>query len=312
MEPAGGATGRHGLLDRVVGLVGDYRFVADPIRTLSDRGPSYGARAERHLERLHAVLGHDDARFDDAVEAFVEMTVDVMRMQDRYFRTGKFDADPELLADGGLYSDADVMGRRYLCGLYLAQVFWPNHLAKLEFFEAEYLPLAADGARVFEVGTGPGTYGLGIGRAVRCAELLLNDISPLSVEMAERMATSDPVRSPGTLHFSTGDFLEIDRVGTPFDLVLFSEVLEHLPDPGRGLEQLRGILAPGAAVFFSTATNAAFYDHTIVFETVDEVRSMLRGYGLEITTDRSILAVNGPDGRDVVDYVAILTAAGGA
>src|SRR6476661_459811 len=179
-------------------LLAPYRFAADPVDALCAAGPVYTDRAEFHLRRLHGALDADDARFDDAVEAFVEMTVDVMRMQDRYFRTGQFDAGTELLADGGLYSDADVMGRRYLCGLYLAQVFWPNHLAKLEYFEAEFLPLAVDGTRVFEVGTGPGTYGLGIGRAAACAELLLNDISPLSVEMAQRMATTEPVRRPET------------------------------------------------------------------------------------------------------------------
>jgi 2-polyprenyl-3-methyl-5-hydroxy-6-metoxy-1,4-benzoquinol methylase len=303
------AASRYELLTRVCELVSDYRFVAGPIEVLRRQGSSYSSRAERHLRRLHAVLDHDDARFDDAIEAFVEMTVDVMRMQDRYFRTGQFDAGPELLADGGIYSDADLMGRRYLCGLYLAQVLWPNHLAKLEFFEAEFVPLAIEGARVLEVGTGPGTYGLDIGRSVACADLLLNDISPLSVELARRMATADPVLRPETLRFSIGDFLALDEPVRPFDLVLFSEVLEHLPDPRQGLERLRRVLAPGAAVFFSTATNAAFYDHTIVFETVAEVTSMLSEHGLTVATDRTILAAEGPDDRDVMDYVAVLTAA---
>ena len=302
--------GRHELLGRVRELVRDYRFVAEPIQALASTGASYRSRAEHHLLRLFGVLGRDDARFDDAIEAFVEMTVDVMRMQDRFFRTGQFDAGPELLADGRLYTDADLMGRRYLCGLYLAQVLWPNHLAKLEYFEAEFLPLAVDGVRVLEVGTGPGTYGLGIGRAVACGELILNDISSLSVEMAQRMAMTDPVRKPETLRFSTTDFLEFDETAGPFDLVLFSEVVEHLQDPGQGLERLGRVLAPGAAVFFSTATNAAFYDHTIVFETVSEVKAMLGEHGLNISKERTILAAPGPDGRDVIDYSAVLTAAG--
>ena len=82
---------------------------------------------------------------DDAILAFVEMTVDVMRMQERYFRTGQFDAGRELTRDGGLYEDPDVMGRRYLCGLYLAEIFWPNHLEKVLYFENEFLGCAANG-----------------------------------------------------------------------------------------------------------------------------------------------------------------------
>ena len=310
MAAGGPGSDRYVLLQRVRTLVRDYRFAAEPIETLIASGAtSYCVRAEHHLSRLSNALGHDDARFDDAIEAFVEMTVDVMRMQDRYFRTGQFDAGPELLTDGRLYDDPDVMGRRYLFGLYLAQVLWPNHLAKLEYFETDFIPLAFEGARVLEVGTGPGTYGLSIGRSVACADLLLNDISSLSIDLAGRIATIDPVRRPDTLRFSTTDFLALDEMAGSFDLVLFSEVLEHLQDPGRGLERLTSLLAPGAAVFFSTATNAAFYDHTIIFETIEEVRAMLFEVGLAVSTERTIFAVKGPDDRDVIDYAAVLAMA---
>jgi 2-polyprenyl-3-methyl-5-hydroxy-6-metoxy-1,4-benzoquinol methylase len=299
------------LLARARALVADYRFAADPIEALCATGPVYTDRAEFHLRRLHGALDADDERFDDAIEAFVEMTVDVMRMQDRYFRTGQFDAGPDAIADGGLYVDDDMMGRRYLLGLYLAQVFWPNHLEKLSYFEREVLPIAANEMRVLEVGTGPGTYGLAIGRGVKCAELMLNDISPLSVDLVARLAAVDPVQRPDTLHYSTADFLERDPAEhASYDLVVFSEIVEHLADPERGLDALGNLLARGASVFFSTATNAAFYDHTIVFESVDEIEALLRRHGFEITSSRTILAAPGPDGRDVNDYVAVLRQTG--
>jgi 2-polyprenyl-3-methyl-5-hydroxy-6-metoxy-1,4-benzoquinol methylase len=298
------------LLRRARAILGDYRFAADPVDALCATGASYREHAEGHLERLFRAVDSDDDRFADAVEAFVEMTVDVMRMQERYYRTGQFNAGPDAVSDG-LYEDDDLMGRRYLFGLYLAQIFWPNHLEKVRFFEYEFLPLAADGMRVLEVGTGPGTYGLSIGRAAACEELLLNDISPLSVDAARRFGEVDPVRRPGTLHFSTADFLDFDAEATePFHLVVFSEVLEHLRDPARGLEQLRHLLEPGASVFFTTATNAAFYDHTIVFESVEMIESLLREHGFEVSSSRSILAAKGPENRDVVDYVAVIRAAG--
>jgi 2-polyprenyl-3-methyl-5-hydroxy-6-metoxy-1,4-benzoquinol methylase len=294
-------------------MLADYRFVADPVETLCLTGSTYSTRAEHHLFRLHRALDDDDARFDDAIEAFVEMTLDVMRMQERYYRTGKFDDGPDVPGGGSLYEDPDLMGRRYLVGLYLAQIFWPNHLEKLRYFEAQFLPVATDGVRVLEVGTGPGTYGLAIGRAVECSELTLNDISPLSIEMVRRIAAVEPLRRPEALHTSTSDFLELDTtVVEPFDLVLFSEVVEHLGDPGLGLERLRHLLAPGAVTFFSTATNAAFYDHTIVFQSIEEIEDLLHRHGFDISARRSILAVEGPNGRDVVDYVAVIRPARGS
>ena len=300
-----------GLLSRARALLGDYRFAADPVEALCATGPAYAHRAEFHLRRLHGALGADDERFDDAIEAFVEMTVDVMRMQDRYFRTGQFDTGADAIADGGLYVDDDMMGRRYLLGLYLAQIFWPNHHEKLSYFEREVVPIAMNGIRVLEVGTGPGTYGLAVGRSVECAELMLNDISPLSIDLVARLATVDPVQRPDTLHFSTADFLERDPGGSaPYDLILFSEIVEHLADPEAGLDALAKLLAPGANVFFATATNAAFYDHTIVFETIDEIEDLLGRHGFDVISSRTILAAPGPDGRDVNDYAALLRLTG--
>ena len=46
-----------------------------------------------------------------------------------------------------------------------------------------------------------------------------------------------------------------------------------------GLDRLASLLAPGASVFFSTATNAAFYDHTIIFETVADIEALLGAHG---------------------------------
>jgi 2-polyprenyl-3-methyl-5-hydroxy-6-metoxy-1,4-benzoquinol methylase len=298
------------LLGRARTLVADYRFAADPIESLCATGPAYAERTEHHLRRLYRTLDDDGARFDDAVEAFVEMTVDVMRMQDRYYRTGKFDGGADMGGAGDLYTDDDLMGRRYLLGLYLAQVFWPNHVEKLAYFEDAVVPLASDGMRVLEVGTGPGTYGLAVGRSAACSDLILNDISPLSIDMVRRIAAVDPVQSPEALHFSTSDFLELRAEVEPFDLVLFSEIVEHLREPAEGLDRLAALLAPDASVFFSTATNAAFYDHTIVFETVEEIEHLLDAHGFDVTSSRTILAAPGPDGRDVLDYVAVLQLAG--
>ena len=161
--------------------------------------------------------------------------------------------------------------------------------------------------RVLEVGTGPGTYGLAIGRAVECAELLLNDISPLSIDMVGRIAAVDPVRRPDTLHFSTSDFLELDPPRPSPSTSCCSARSSSTSQIRRAVStDLGNLLAPGAVVFFSTATNAAFYDHTIVFETVDEIEALLRRHDFEVISSRTIFAAPGPDGRDVNDYAAVM------
>ncbi len=289
-------------LDVVLEELAGLKFLRDPVAGM--RSAVYDAWADRHVGRLFAHLDRFATPPGDAVEAFVEMTFDVVKMQQEFYETGKFSMD----IHGDLYSDEDIMGRRYLVGLYLAQALWPNHYSKLSFFEDELLAGLRDGARVLDVGCGPGTYGLAIGRAVACDELTLLDISPLSEPLAMGLAEVDPPRRPETTRFVVGDFLQPGDVGSGYDAIVFSEIVEHLTDPERGMERLVDLLAPEGVAFFSTATNSAFYDHTIVFDDLDEIRDLLRRHALEVVAEHTVVAMPGPEGedRDVVDYSAVV------
>jgi 2-polyprenyl-3-methyl-5-hydroxy-6-metoxy-1,4-benzoquinol methylase len=59
------------------------------------------------------------------------------------------------------------------------------------------------------------------------------DCSPQAIEMARQMV-------PGVL-FNVGDLREMPYSDDSFDLVMCLEVLEHLPDPHKGLRELRRV-----------------------------------------------------------------------
>jgi 2-polyprenyl-3-methyl-5-hydroxy-6-metoxy-1,4-benzoquinol methylase len=290
-------------LDAVLTDLEGLKFLHEPV--VGMRGAAYDVWADHHIGRLVGYLGSRSMTAADAVEAFVEMTFDVMKMQQEFYETGRFSMD---MHGGDLYSDEDIMGRRYLVGLYLAQALWPNHYSKISFFEREMLAGLSDGARVLDVGCGPGTYGLALGRAIACAELTLLDISPLSEPMVLGLAAIDPPQRQETMRFVVGDFLEPDDVGDGYDAIVFSEIVEHLAFPERGMGRLVELLADDGRAFFSTATNSAFYDHTIVFSHLDEIRELLQRHGLDVVKEHTMVAMPGPDGedRDVVDYSAVV------
>jgi len=266
---------------------------------LEAHGVGYATMAEAQLSTLKGALESRNSTLEDALDGYVEMTIDTLRLQAEYFRTGRFSYLDESPGDE-LHQDEELMLGRYLPGLFLASVFWPNHRDKLEFFNETYLPMVADGAKVLDVGTGPGSYGFLCADAG--ADVLFNDLSPHSKKFVESMATTE-------VRFLVGSFLDIDPGQQNFDGIIFSEVVEHLPEPVAGMKKLRALCSDRAAVFFSTATNAAFYDHTIIFETVDEIRSMIADHDLRVVAEQEVVATNGPDGRDVIDYNAVLTIA---
>lgn len=290
-------------LDAVVAEISGLKFLHAPVAGMRD--DAYDAWADAHIGRLARHLEGTGLTLSDAVEAFVAMTFDVIEMQQEFYRSGRFSMD---MHGGSLYSDEEIMGRRYLIGLYLAQALWPNHHSKLAFFEREIVAFARQGTRVLDVGCGPGTYGLAIGRRVRCDELTMLDISPLSEPLVRGLAAADPVVDPGTMDVVIGDFLEHPVPEGGYDVILFSEIVEHLDDPEQGMRHLAATLARDGSVFFSTATNSAFYDHTIVFDDLDEIRDLVARHGFEVMAEHTVVAMPGPEGedRDVVDYSAVL------
>ena len=60
-----------------------------------------------------------------------------------------------------------------------------------------------------------------------------------------------------------------------------------------------------ALVFFTTATHAAFYDHTIVFESEGQVRALLAHHGFEILEEKVLLVMEGPEGKNLKDVSVV-------
>jgi len=253
-------------LDRALTILGQWPNLVQAVDGLADQhGDEYRSIAEHHLSRLETATGAD--AFEEAVFGYMEMTIETLRLQSEFFRTGVFSVE-ESDFEAGLHADEDLMLGRYLPGLYLAQVFWPN------------------AARA------------------RTSDVTLNDLSPHAKTFVERICADDQALSH---EFMVQSFLDLDPAANTYDHIVFSEVVEHLPDPEGGMAIMADLLAPDGIVFFSTATNAAFYDHTIIFETVDEIMEMVERHGFEATEVHNVLATPGPDGRDVIDVNALLT-----
>jgi len=142
------------------------------------------------------------------------------------------------------------------------------------------LPPLADGAKVLELGSNP--YFLtrilrGRGLEVTCA----NWFGPTSGfgERGEQVVTES-----GTVHAYGFDHFNIEQDRFPyedgsFDLVLFCEILEHLPaDPIHALCEIGRVLRPGGTVVITTP-NASRLENLLRISRGDNVYEQLSGYG---------------------------------
>jgi ubiquinone/menaquinone biosynthesis C-methylase UbiE len=109
------------------------------------------------------------------------------------------------------------------------------------------------GARVLDVGCGPGTITLDIGR--RVAPALVTGIDPSADVIAQAQRDADGVEN---VEFATGDVYALDFADATFDVVHAHQVLQHLPDPIGALREMRRVCKPDGVVAARDSDYAAF------------------------------------------------------
>ena len=105
-----------------------------------------------------------------------------------------------------------------------------------------------DGFRVLVAGGGTGDHTIFLAEQLRNydARVTYVDISWSSMEIARERARIRNLNNIDWHHRSILDLSSMDVA--PFDFISSTGVLHHLPEPERGLEALRGVLAPGGAM----------------------------------------------------------------
>jgi ubiquinone/menaquinone biosynthesis C-methylase UbiE len=114
------------------------------------------------------------------------------------------------------------------------------------------------GAKVLDVGCGPGTITVDVARRVAPGRVLGIDPSSAVVEAARADAGG-----VDNVEFRTGDVYALDLADDTFDVVHAHQVLQHLPDAVGALREMRRVCKPGGVVAARDSDYAAFtwYPH---------------------------------------------------
>lgn len=127
------------------------------------------------------------------------------------------------------------------------------HSQRRDWVNAKILQYSSDGDNtVLEIGTGVGAYVdklLSISR-----ELTIADVEESFLEYSKEKYEKNNIK------FVVDDLLDTSLPKECFDLILFSEVLEHIENTDLALANLMSLLKPGGIIIFSTPQKYSFLE----------------------------------------------------
>lgn len=218
-------------------------------------------------------------------------TCDRLREEELHFhREGRYRLSTFAEAEAEVYGDAAYM-ERYMDGLLFSQVLWANHARSCDFFLRETPRHLSPDARLLEIGPG---HGLMLHLALRDFGLSAAtawDLSAVSIEHTRRaLERLDGAKA----ELGVRDLMSVAPGERTFELVVLSEVLEHLEDPRPAMEAVRGLMAPGGIVFVNVPVNSPSPDHLYLMESPEDARALLTGSGLEIVSEAAFATQDRP------------------
>jgi ubiquinone/menaquinone biosynthesis C-methylase UbiE len=122
----------------------------------------------------------------------------------------------------------------------------------------DHLP---SGARVLEVGCGPGLQAIALNRLRPDLELIASDFSAEFIELSRRNAAE------ASIQFVVADAMDLSQFpSASFDGVYSMTAIKHFPDPVRGLRECLRVLKPGGRLVVAEIRRES---------SRDEVRSLV-------------------------------------
>jgi len=199
-------------------------------------------------------------------------------------------------ADHGFVADL----RKLQPNDYFYKSFWRHpHYADLYVgemcrnylhFMNVFLP---SGGRVLDLGCGPGYFGLELAR--HGYQVVGMDISEKSIAKGrEALARNDVTEGFGSLEYHVGSYSEAPDLG-PFDAVLSSGFLHHIPELSAAVSAIHASLRPGGILIWHEPQHRRWTQSDAAFAGL--VRLLLAQAGLwyepELTEVRDKAALNG-------------------
>jgi SAM-dependent methyltransferase len=180
--------------------------------------------------------------------------------------------------------------------------FQPSAVARLRFVRRVVESVESPTAIVADLGCGSG--------AMLCEVLRVRptwtgcglDISQGAINYARRLAAHKGVAA--RVQFQTGCLMNLPFASNSLDVVIASEVVEHLPFPDRVFEELSRVLAPSGMVLITVPAESHTPAHMHALNSAGDLCRLIEQAGLKVSSVETKWHVSYGDDRRHIFAVA--------
>jgi len=249
---------------------------------ISQQDTVYWEYAEKICRKVNQSFLKSGQEQIEAARSYNRMSMDFLREQICFSKTGTYRLKDASLAQKNVYSQPDVM-RYYMVGLLLSYLLWPNHFKILSFLKAYIQEISIDS--YLEIAPGHGLFAAEVLQRFSDIKATLLDISETSLGVTSDILSAFKIDS-SRFSFINADFLSTSVPEDKFDFVSIGEVLEHVNDAPGFLKRVGSLLKGQGTIFMSTCANCPAIDHVYHFRSANEIRSMINDVGMTIIKER--------------------------
>ena len=259
----------------------------------------------RYLEQVLMVSG---VKIETAMDAYAKTCFEFMKLQNKFLTTKRYAASSQVSLDYSLYSKKNLM-EPYLLGLLSTYLYWENHAKIFDFYCKDFCPFAKEimNADVLEIGTGHGLFASYILENNWNTSYLGIDISKSSLEFSGNLFK---VMFPQLqqIKFSQKDATSPNfDLEKKYDLAICCEVLEHVENPEKLLQNIKQSLCENGRVFVTTVINLEAIDHIYLFKNSIEIRNLFKKSGFAVVEERVYKLPNSTSELEQSNYAAIIS-----
>jgi 2-polyprenyl-3-methyl-5-hydroxy-6-metoxy-1,4-benzoquinol methylase len=268
--------------EKVIELIGAKSSLQKKrLNKLNERADSvYLQEANKIASDYAGYLDSQNIHLEDAVDSYLNMCFEMLKMQLDFSRTGKYPLEQYDTAVEEVYMDETEM-TSYMIGLAMSQFLWENHYKMLRLFGNTIKKNSNNIKSYLEIGPGHGLY---LKKAIEsigknCGYNIV-DISPASIKLTKSIINyffEDQYR----LDYQQKNIFEYET-GSKFDFITVGEVLEHIECPDKLLQRIYEMLTDDGLSYVSTCANCPAKDHIYHYKTVEEIDSMITGNSFRV------------------------------